>query len=200
MASLAAVAELAAALNQTIAPNDASALQALATASGVIRNYTQQQIDLVEDDTVVLDALGGTTLFLPELPVVAVSAVSEKGTDLVVTDDFLFTRWGALSRVNRPWLSGQQIVSVTYDHGYAEIPDDVKGVCLAIAGRLYGSARPVVSATGVSGIANEQLGQYQTSYQAPSSPNAAFWGAGAAWLLLPSEKALLDRYRVKGLA
>lgn len=183
-------------MNLTIPAEDPTALLALETASGVVRNETDQQLDLVTDDQVRLMADGSGVLFLPQWPVVAVSAVSEGNTALVVADALVWTRIGMLTRTGRPWLAGP--VTVTYSHGYAELPADVVGVVLAIAGRLYGDSRATLSAAGSSGLASEQLGSYAVSYQAPGSQNTAFWGAGAAWLLLPSEGRLLARYRLPG--
>jgi hypothetical protein len=69
--------------------------------------------------------------------VTAVTSIVEEGTTLTVVTDFDWTSYGKLIRVYRRWTSKPRAVVVTFTHGYATAPDDVKGVCLSLAGRLY---------------------------------------------------------------
>jgi hypothetical protein len=81
MVNLCTVQDLSALIQVTVAVDDAPALAAIAAASAAIRGYCRQVLSLVTDDHVVLSPACGRVL-LPELPVVAVSAVSLAGTVL----------------------------------------------------------------------------------------------------------------------
>jgi hypothetical protein len=81
MGPLCTVQDLSALIQVTVAVDDAPALAAIAAASAAIRGYCHQALSLVTDDHVVLSPACGRVL-LPELPVVAVSAVSLAGTAL----------------------------------------------------------------------------------------------------------------------
>jgi hypothetical protein len=104
-------------------------------ASGVIRRFTGQHLDLVEGDQVEFGPTTRTTLFLPERPV---NAISEVTVDAVATDDFDWTRWGTIENVpSGEWSAG---AIVTYDHGYEPDSDElsaVKAVCLGMATRAF---------------------------------------------------------------
>src|ERR1700724_2878404 len=62
-------------LRVEISPVDVIARLALAAATSMIQDYTDQLIAYVEDETVILDGSGDNTMLLPELPVVSVSTV-----------------------------------------------------------------------------------------------------------------------------
>ncbi len=69
-------------------------------------------------------------------------------------------------------------MTVVYTHGFAVIPNDVKGVCLALAARSLQSP---------DGVNSETVGSYSVSYSR----------TGGAVSLLDEERRLLDRYRRK---
>lgn len=135
MASFATPAELASWL-QVATVDTASAQLALDVASGVIRSFCGWPIseETVTDKT--LDGPGGRSIWLPTLRLTAVGAVVENGNSLAVTTDFDWTSYGRLIR-NGCWPATARSVVVTYTHGYATVPADVKGACLALAGRLF---------------------------------------------------------------
>lgn len=165
-------------LQQEIAlEQEASAELALNLAAGAIRGEARQVFDRVEDDEVVLKRTMNGILLLPELPVEEVSVVTEEDINLVDVTDFTWSEFGILERAGRVWLPP---VSVTYTHGFAEIPDDVRGLCLAIAARTFGNPE---------GLPREQMSSYAISY-----PQAAF-NLGATVQLTDPEKRMLDRYR-----
>jgi hypothetical protein len=205
VAPLIAVEDLATFLQATIADDDPAALAAIDAASAAVRRETGQILTPVVADQVVLDGSGSGVLLLPELPVTAVTAISVDGTALETTAwrwtrSGLLYRLGAAYRYGEPWVAGAANVAVTYSHGFDPLPDDLKDVVARIAGRRYQAGQAVVSATGNEGIETAQLGQYPVTYQAPQSDTRDFWGASAAWLLLPSEKAALAPYRQRRLA
>ena len=118
----------------------AAAARAASEATAAIRNYTNQYLELVEDDEIILDGNGGTRLFLPELPIVEVSLVVEDDETLTVSDDYKVGRHGILHRVGGArWASGIQNVEVTYSHGYATLPDDIVAIATRAASRAYQS-------------------------------------------------------------
>lgn len=147
------------------AVKEAAASQALEFASEAIRNYCNQTIDEVLDDVITLDSTGGTRLFLPELPVIEVSPVVEDGKTLTVDDDYKLGQWGILHRIGAYWASGIQIVTITYSHGYYDIPDDIIAVCTRAASRAYQAGLKTADAEGVPGVASKSLGDFSVSFQ-----------------------------------
>lgn len=157
-----------------LADDDAAAAQALRIASSLIRGYTRQTLTRVEDDQETHDGRGSTIVMLAELPVEAVTAVTLDGDALTAGDDFTAAPHGVLYREGGgTWGTGRQTIVVTYTHGYDQVPDDLKGVCLDVASRVL--ANP-------EGHEREQIGAYGVGY--------------ARQRLTPDDKQILDRYRV----
>jgi hypothetical protein len=173
MAAFATAEDLATYMQRDfIAAETATATQALDVASEIIRGYTGQQIDEVPDESVTLRAEIGNNgvLFLSQLPVTAVASVTEDGTLLTVTTDYEWSRAGILWRVGAVnWIHP---VVVVYDHGYATVPHDIKGVALSLATRLFSGTT----------VKSESVGMYQVTYADPDG-------------FTPTEKAILARYR-----
>src|SRR3972149_392247 len=142
MADFAMIADIEAFLQQAITTPEqlASAAMGLKDASAAIRNYTHQYLDWVADDAIALDSSGGTRLFLPQLPVLAVASVVEDDESLTVDDDYKLGMYGILHRVGVKWASGIQIVTIIYTHGYLIIPDDIVAICVRAASRAYQAA------------------------------------------------------------
>lgn len=162
-------------------------------ATGAIRAYTNQTISRVTSDVVVLPGSWSNRLELPERPVVSVATVKIEDTTLVADADYVWDgRWtllrgtseagvlvindGPLISSHGDWGGAGAQVTVTYTHGFATIPDDVKGVCLALAARSLASP---------DGVNSESVGSYSVSYSR----------SGGAVSLLDEERRLLDRYR-----
>ena len=175
-----------------------SAKRAIEGASAAIQNYCHQTLELVEDDAITLDCIGGTKIFLPELPVVEVTGVVEDGETLTVMDDYKLGQHGILHRIGDTWAAGTQIITVTYTHGYATLPDDIISVCVRAASRAYQTGLRAEEMDGVPGVASKSLGDFSVSYGSEQSVGAgeAVLGASAAPMLLRSEKEILNRYRV----
>ncbi len=202
MAAFCTIADLAAFLQITIPAGSAAATQAISEASAAIQNYTHQVIELVEDDEYTFDVdARQTKLFLPELPVTEISEVVEDAEILGVDADYKLGRNGVLHRVAGFWYAGVQTVTVEYSHGYATIPDDVADVCKRAASRTYQAGLRAAESDGVSGIAAMGLGDYSVtcgSEQSGGVSGGSLLGSSAAPMLLPSEKRMLDRYRLRG--
>ena len=184
-------AELEAYTGTSISSDRAAIL--LDLASGAIRAYTNQTITY-GSTTVILPGNFGHVLDLPERPVSAITLVKIGDTTLTVDTDYVWdgahtlyrgTKVDGVLSVNGPdylidgwgdWGGPGAQVTVVYSHGFASIPNDVKGVCLALAAR---------SLTSPDGVNSESVGSYSVSYSR----------TGGAVSLLTEEKALLNRYR-----
>jgi hypothetical protein len=159
---LATAEQLASVLQQDL--DRATAELALATASGKVRAYTRQRIDLVTGETIDLEGYVREVL-LPQRPVVednshtlTVTEVSSLGLALPTLQAYRdYIRigqrlirtagagWDAL--VGYPMGIWQPTVRVTYSHGYATIPDEIVGVVLDLASRIYNNPKGLRSVT-----------------------------------------------------
>lgn len=163
MASFASVADLEAFLAKDFAAGAETiqAQAALDTATAEIKAWTGQTIEQASD-TVVLDPNAAGVVFLPQVPVTAVSAVSVDGTALTVASDVDWYSYGALYRDdNTTWGTERQTVSVTYTHGYATIPDDLKRVCVKRAARIL--AIPMLGGPAVTTDAEGNINERRWS-------------------------------------
>lgn len=180
--------------------HEAAAMRALAEATAAVRNYCRQYFELVAGEEITLDCNGGTKLFLPELPVTAVTAVVEDGEALTVDDDYKLGQHGILHRMGGgQWASGIQIIAVTYSHGYANLPEDIVAVTTRAACRAYQAGLRAAEVDGVLGISSKALGDFSVTYasEAGGGVGEGIMGASAARMLLLSEKDILNNYRVK---
>lgn len=158
---------------------------ALDAACAEIRTYLSQDLDLVADDEIVLHGTGTQSLLLPQLPVVAVNSVfidAGEDTEEEVTDyhlDFsgvLYRRCG--------WPKGYGNITVDYDHGYEEIPADLKNAALNIARSIANPA----PAAALGGITSESIAGYSYTRDL---------GASTATIDVSAYSRTLDRYQVK---
>lgn len=109
--------------------------QHLRNASALIRAYCGQELSPVTGDVVTLQANGWNVLFLPEVPVTAVTAVVTGGVTLTPATDVRFTTDGQLFRIDNWW---NEETVVTYNHGYAEFSpqyEEIKRICIEVAAR-----------------------------------------------------------------
>jgi hypothetical protein len=165
-------------------------------ASGTIRNEAGQQLELVEDDEVTLPGVWERVLWLPQRPVVEVSAISindfalPPGTWVVRSSGQLMPFfapllnwsdadgwWGGPGGSNSWWGGPAATVAVTYTHGYDPIPDDLRGVCLALAQRLL-----LLPLSGA--VVSESIADYSITY-----------GRLATNQLMADERRTVRRYR-----
>lgn len=156
---LASPDDLAARLGVAFSDDETDRAEALlADASALVRNYTRQHVTRVVDDTATLEATREAWLYLPQRPVVSVSAVSIGGAPLAVGQwavqgDALyrFLGWGRYRGSFGLW-NQPDTIAVTYTHGYDTVPDDiVRVVCkLAQASWLNREGYRSASVGGVS--------------------------------------------------
>jgi hypothetical protein len=171
-----------------------AANRAIVEATAAIQNYCHQVLEAVAGETITLDCIGGTKIFLPELPVTEVLSVTEDG-DLLVVDDYKLGEHGILHRIDAYWAKGIQIIEVEYSHGYAVIPDDIVSIATRAASRAYQAGLRAEEMSAVPGITALSLGDYSVSFGGEGAAEGVL-GASAAPLLLKSEKERLDRYRL----
>lgn len=182
------------------AEKEASCQRAIEGATAAIQNYCQQELELVSDDEYTVDGKVGTRIYLPELPVVSVASVVEDGDALTVTTDYKLGANGVLHRVDAYWAAGIQNIVITYTHGYAAIPDDIRTVCYRAASRAYQAGLKAAENEGVPGVTAKSLGDYSVSFgseQGGGAGGESLLGASAAPMLLRSEKDMLSRYRMR---
>lgn len=162
---------------------------ALDAACDTVKKISEQSLDFVADDVVVLDSEGTDSLLLPEMPVYEVSSVVGPGAySLVLGTDYVVDRESGTvqtKRLTSKFLKGRQIYTVTYTHGYVSdasvpgLPSDViewpsalRMVTLQLASRIYDQ-----------GIASsESVGGVSISFAAPEAP-----------VLTDRERSLLEK-------
>lgn len=160
---LATVAQLAAYLKITLDPADATATLLLDIASGVIRDYLDQEVTTVAADVVLLEPPAWQAqIMLPQVPVAAVSLVETfDGTNWNTADPSTYLvslRVGTITGINvypNSWPSNPGTWRVTYDHGFTDIPATLTGLTLKLAANQW---------TTPNGIDSESLGGYSVKY------------------------------------
>ena len=174
--SFATAAELGVYLNRTLTSGqEDQADMMLAQATEAIRAEARQTISRVTSDVVVLRGNWGSTLVLPQRPVVSVASVDIDGTVLAADSGYSWDGQETLYRgdweiINDTWSprtvnaslfwgGAMAQVNVTYTHGFADGHDKlnlVKGICLAMV------ARTVPNPGGA--VTGETLGPYSVTY------------------------------------
>lgn len=132
--AFATAADLAAVTQSEVSP--AAADLALASASAMIRSWTRQTITRVADDVATLRVINERELILPQRPVESVSRVRVNSLtllDWVLSGDRLLRTGGWRRLPGTTTYPDPGLVEVTYTHGWAEVPDDVRAVCLDLA-------------------------------------------------------------------
>ncbi|MFJ7176408.1 hypothetical protein ACIQXA_08370 [Streptomyces massasporeus] len=187
--ALATVADLATLLGRTF--TDAQELQAQALldqASSVVRSYVRQDITratttdsftMRRADPVLHRCAGAVTL--PQRPVVDIDSVKVNGVETVDWwqdgNDLLLrsAAWGGPPAAHRA-----PQVTVTYTHGWDEVPGDIRAIVLQAANRVI---------VNPSGIRSEAVGGESVTYLIPAV------GEYLGVLLSRTEQKVLDRYR-----
>jgi len=160
--------------------NTIHAQVALDSARAAVQSYTRQRIEPVTE-TLTLLPEHNTVLFLPELPVSAVSSVTIGGVLLAATAYYLDGPIGALKRVDgASWLvrasgGGPSPIAIAHSHGYATIPDDIRWIVLDYAAKSF--VNPV-------GVRSQTVGPDSVSY------------IGSRGQFDTLTTSVLDRYRI----
>lgn len=203
MASLASIEDLELRLGTEFTEDQRPRIQQLLDdASALVRSFTRQKFEYVEDDVIVLRPVG-SYIRLPQTPVVEVSKIeavagyndmhftlsawSFDGIDKIQ----LFAGLGQVVNYPEWWYDNEGVNTyrVTYSHGYptgegeAGIPDDIVAAVCAMVMRV------VTSPSQVGGMVSERIGQY--FYQLQQNQGAA----GASVRLNADDKSALAAYR-----
>lgn len=174
----------------TYSPSDVLVLRALEDASAMFRSLAHQTITVVEDDVVELQGNWSRRLYLPERPVLAVSALtietetSPEPSDWAVQEftapQYRWNRRGLLKLQYGCYFGGTDAtVRATYSHGQA-VPDDVIGVVCSIAARIVANPSRVVS---------ERMGEHDVTW---AKTDAA---GGSAIGLTSEEQRVVEKYQ-----
>lgn len=177
--AFATAAELAAATQRSDL-DPAAADLALASASAVIRSWTRQSISRIEDDVVSLRVLADDELVLPQRPVVSVSQVQVNNltlVDWVLSGERLLRTGGWRCLPGTSSYPSPGLVTVTYTHGWDEIPDEVRAVCLDLAS---------MTLTNPGGLREVAIDDYRRVFAAETL------GSGT---LSPAHQMMLAPYR-----
>jgi hypothetical protein len=125
---------------------DIRLIRALQRASARFRGEVRHHVSAVDNDTVTLDGDGSRSLLLPNMPIRAVLWVIIDGNSVT---DYRWFRDGRLRRTGgKVWPESQ--ITVTYNHGYKQVPDDIVEAVLSQAVDLY-SRQPGVRSMAVGG-------------------------------------------------
>lgn len=204
---LATIADVVAIIGRPLTSDQTTAADRLLNmASGIVRRYTRQYLTQVTNDVVTLPGNWGNTLLLPERPVTSVSSVVMNGgtmsnTQWRLVDGNLFlgtgafmpdygsTIWGGEAlwgpagsnqgpqAIGNTWQGPTAQITVTYTHGYAEIPQDIVNV---VAGLV------ALQLNAETGIQSEAIGSYKVVYARNGNGGMA---------LSDDDKAALNFYR-----
>lgn len=182
---LATVADFSQYIGQDLdQPGQARALRILGASSARIRGYCRQVISLVEDETVTLRIIEPDELVLPQRPVVSVSSVVVNNialADWVLRGDKLLRRYGWNFFPGVHPLPDPRLVTVTYSHGYAEIPEIASTICMEISSMTFFNAQ---------GLRQESIDDYSRTW--------AIETVGAGALTKDHKKLLSDIRRSSG--
>lgn len=169
--------ELGLIVKKRINDDDPHAQLLIDLAFGAIVGWSGQAIRQVLDDTVTLVASPGEPLWLPQRPVFNVSAV-EIDEIVLDTDAYAWNRGGKLLGAFSAY-PGTEVL-VTYSHGFAKIPDSVRGATLTVAARMYRNPANLIG---------ETIAGYNAQFRAGGNELTAFekdqlaflrWGSGTA--------------------
>lgn len=130
-------------------------------ATGAIRAAARQHISLVEDDALTVRGIRGSTLLLPERPVMSVTSITLDATALA-TDTYYLEHGDTLNRA-AGFGTYRDALVIVYTHGYADdaIPAVIKAVCVEAVIRAFVNPGSVMS---------ERVGSEQTTYAVQGTP------------------------------
>lgn len=132
MESLVTPEEFAAYLQRDL--DRSTAEVAVAGASGVVRQWCRWNITRTTESMEV-DSGGSQYINLPTLHLRDVNSLTVAG-ELVDASSYTWSRAGQLYRA-QGWPRGFRMVDAVVDHGYDDIPDEIRIVVLSLAARYY---------------------------------------------------------------
>jgi len=162
--ALASAPDVEAVLGRTLTDTEGDLLpRQLELASARARFLARQTLSLVTDDPFTLEAIGNGGVWLPERPVVAVSALSLNGVALVGSA-YTWTD-GFLERVGYPgWGYPSAALTGLYTHGYVAGDQVLEQVALIVATIV--ASRVAAGPADGDRTASETIGTYTYSREA----------------------------------
>lgn len=169
--------ELASYLQQDV--DTSSATLALQTASQL---FSTRANTMFASTTVTYqaEARGSRKLWLPYRPITAVTAVriiNDAGTTVITDYRRIKNMLYRLAGFGTPCAWPPDLLEVDLTHGYATVPDDVKGAVLETAGTAFSNPE--------NSVKSESIDDYAISYATNSS----------GLMLSPSAEKLAELYR-----
>lgn len=183
MPAFATASDLATILQRDLSAADtATAEFLLDLVSAAMRSYMGQHVTPSVTTTTRIRSRCGT-LRLPQRPVTAVTAVTTAATPPVAVT----FKWDGAGSVTAGQSIGYETGAylVTYTHGLAVAPDDLRAVVLQVAGRAMGATAEA------SAVQSESIGSYSYSVGGAAASGPMGFLAG--------ERAVLDRYKLPAL-
>lgn len=144
-------------------------------ASARIRAYCRWHIFPNVNTVLTMDGPGQRFAMLPSLHVTAVNLVTEDTVELLDTD----YEWSASGQLWKAagWTGHFRGLVVDFDHGYDDVPEEIRDVCIAVAKRLPAQ---------LVGATQETAGGVSRTYGSLFDVDP----------FLPAERMELDRYRI----
>lgn len=172
--------QLAAYTQGKVSASDPRLAALLDGASAAVRRLCGWHVWPEVEETARLDGPGGREVALPTLRLVSLGAVVELGE--AVDPETL--RWSTLGNVRRSscWTDEYGALSVTFTHGFDEVPDVAQIVAQVVSAAL----------SSPMGATREQVGAFAVSW-ATTAP-----GVAGGLSLLERDLAVLDQYRLRG--
>jgi hypothetical protein len=176
MTSLATIQDVEDRLGRSLTGSESIKVEALLTdASALVVGYTGQQF-LTGTSTSLLQVKLGK-IRMPQRPVTAVDSVETLSGEPVSFD------WDNYQNLYVDTANYSQVV-VTYEHGEDSAPADVIAVVAGLALRTF-----QVSPEAAMGVTQQATGPFSVTYAA--------WAVGGQVVLSPTDRAILDRYRIR---
>lgn len=142
---------------------------ALEEVTSIIQVYTGQRFEIGTATTTVKTDNG--SVYLPQRPVRAITALQVGGQNYTTYNHDGDTLSG---------LPSGTPVTVTYEYGYIQVPDAIKGVAIRAA------LRALNQSNGMS-LASVTVGGYTETYSQPKADSGSLLGV--------SDRLILDRFR-----
>jgi hypothetical protein len=174
-------AELSAYTKGAISATDERSQSLLAGASEAIRRFAGWNIAPAQDMTVTLDG-GGSVLYLPSLQVNSISSITVRGTELPASDYEWSRQTGNVRQIaGWGWPEVWGGIVVTFNSGYASVPDDLKQIVLQVSS---------IAMSSPTGATREQAGAVSMQW-ATTAP-----GVAGGLSLLERDLAILATYKL----
>lgn len=131
----------------------------LKVLTGVVRDYCRWHIAPVVAETITLDGTGSSTVLLPTLRLLAVTAVTLDGEALDLADVRVSAEKGAI-RLGRRVCDRYGELQVTFTHGHQDCPDSLRAVLKSMhaTGQFAGLTSAATLSNSFSRLVNAETG------------------------------------------